>query len=117
MRALGQTAQAQAAPAGACVHGADPHLCPHCYLCSLFTKGHQPCVLAPIMARKLESSPHGREPATRPLPLQFAEFPDGQVSRAEAATRREADPHGTHHRARQGHLSGRRLGGAEIVER
>ena len=32
------------------VHGADPHLCPHCYLCSLSTKGHQPCVLAPIMA-------------------------------------------------------------------
>ena len=39
-----RTAQAQVF-----VHGADPHLCPHCYLCSLFTKGHQPCVLAPIM--------------------------------------------------------------------
>ena len=35
------------AQAQACVHGADPHLCPHCYLCSLFTKGHQPCALGP----------------------------------------------------------------------
>ena len=64
------------------VHGADPHLCPHCYLRSLSTKGHQPGVAGPppMWRIKLESSPHGRREnlPTRPLPLQFAEFPDGQ---------------------------------------
>ena len=65
MRALGQTAQAQAAPAGACVHGADPHLCPHRYLCSLFTKGHQPCALGPHYGVSL--NPQHAQPRGEPL--------------------------------------------------